>query len=192
MALFNPKIICLALESVRELQTHTARYAASDWASRAADPALDLQNESQLEQEFNRIIVQDVLGYAAPMPGRPGTMRVKQPVPGGTTVDLALGEFGDEDSLILAPFELKGPKVALDRIMPGRQKTPVQQAWDYAMDAPGARWVLVCNMKELRLYAVGHGRQEYEPFDLKRLGEPNELSRLQLLLHAERLVKRKR
>jgi type I restriction-modification system DNA methylase subunit len=43
-------------------------------------------------------------------------------------------------------------------------------------------------MKELRLYAVGHGRQEYEPFDLKRLDESEELSRLQLLLHADRLL----
>jgi type I restriction-modification system DNA methylase subunit len=188
MSLFNPKIIQSVINSAAELQTQAGQTAAADWAKRAADPGLDLQNESQLEQEFNRIIVQDVLGYVAPAPSKPGTMRVKQPVPGGTTVDLALGQFSDNDSLIVAPFELKGPKVALDRIMPGRQKTPVQQAWDYAVDAPGARWVLVSNMKELRLYAVGHGRQEYEHFDLKRLGEPQELSRLQLLLHAERLL----
>lgn len=115
-------------------------------------------------------------------------MRVKQPVPGGTTVDLALGHFSDGDSAILAPFELKGPKVALDRIMASRQKTPVQQAWDYAMDAPGARWVVISNMKELRLYAVGYGRQDYELFDLRRIDQPEELSRLLLLLHVERLL----
>ncbi|HET7576354.1 MAG TPA: N-6 DNA methylase [Sphingomicrobium sp.] len=188
MSLFNPKIIQSVINSAAELQTQAGQAAAADWAKRAADPGLDLQNESQLEQEFNRIIVQDVLGYVAPAPSKPGTMRVKQPVPGGTTVDLALGQFSDNDSHIVAPFELKGPKVPLDRIMPGRQKTPVQQAWDYAMDAPGARWVLVSNMKELRLYAVGHGRQEYEHFDLRRLGEQEELSRLQLLLHAGRLL----
>lgn len=188
MPLFNPKILQSCIQSVDAVQSQTSRDAAADWAKRVADPGIDLQNESQLEQEFNRIIVQEVLGYAAPAPGAPGTMRVKQPVPGGTTVDLALGHFLDSEALILAPFELKGPKVSLDRIMPGRQKTPVQQAWDYAMDAPGARWVLLTNMKELRLYAVGYGRQDYELFDLKRLGDPEELARLQLLLHADLLL----
>ncbi|QNP45981.1 hypothetical protein H9L14_01425 [Sphingomonas sediminicola] len=72
--------------------------------------------------------------------------------------------------------------------MASRQKTPVQQAWDYAMDAPGARWVVISNMKELRLYAVGYGRQDYELFDLRRIDQPEELSRLLLLLHVERLL----
>ena len=149
---------------------------------------MDLQNESQLEQEFNRLIVQDVLGYRPTTPTAVGTMRVKHTVPGGTIVDVALGHFSDNESAVLAPLELKGPKVALDRIMPGRAKTPVEQAWGYANDAPGAKWVLLSNMRELRLYAVGHGRLDYESFDLKRIGDPQELKRLQLLLHADQLL----
>lgn len=188
MTLFNPKIIQSVISTASGLQTPTVLDAAAEWARRASDPGIDLQNESQLEQEFNRIVVQGILQYVAPSPGHTGTMRVKQPIPGGTTVDLALGQFSDGVAKIVAPFELKGPKVALDRIMASRQKTPVQQAWDYAMDAPGARWVVVSNMKELRLYAVGYGRQEYEWFDLKRIDQPDELSRLLLLLHAERLL----
>ena len=58
---------------------------------------------------------------------------------------------------LLAPFELKGPDTKdLDHIMPGRGKTPVQQAWEYANDAPGAKWVLVSNcveMQALRIWA---------------------------------------
>jgi type I restriction-modification system DNA methylase subunit len=72
--------------------------------------------------------------------------------------------------------------------MPGRAKTPVQQAWDYAMDTPGARWVLVCNMRELRLYAFGYGRQLHESFDLRKIDQLNELRRLRLLLGADRLL----
>lgn len=162
--------------------------SAQEWAHRASEPNMDLQNESQLEQEFNRLIVQDVLGYKPNTPDGPGTMRVKHTVPGGTIVDVALGHFSDSDATVLAPLELKGPKVALDRIMPGRAKTPVEQAWGYANDAPGARWVLLSNMRELRLYAVGHGRLDYESFDLKRIGDPPELKRLQLLLHADQLL----
>ena len=141
------------------------------------------QTESQLEQEFNRIVVQGVLGYAALTPETHGTMKVKQPI-GVGVVDVALGRFTALDARVLAPFELKGPKFGLDAIMPGRAKTPVQQAWEYANDAVGAKWVVVSNMKELRLYAVGYGRADYETFDLRRLDDSAELKRLQLLLHA--------
>ena len=188
MPLFNPKTLKAALEQETRRATEAELEAAGEWVARATSDDLDLQNESQLEQEFNRIVLQQVLGYAAPAAGQPGTMRVKQPIPGGTTVDVALGRFDGTNAAIVAPLELKGPKTQLDRIMPGRNKTPVQQAWDYAMDAPGARWVLLSNMKEVRLYAVGHGRLDYESFDLKKLTDPAELSRFQLLLHAENLL----
>ena len=59
--------------------------------------------------------------------------------------------------------------------MPGRGKTPVQQAWDYAIDVPGAKWVLVSNCLEIRLYGFGRGRDAYELFDLTRLDDPEEL-----------------
>lgn len=188
MPLFNSKTLRNALASFTWEPSPLERAAAEDWAQRAADPLFDLQNESQLEQEFNRIVLQQVLGYAAPAPGVTGTMQVKQAVPGGTIVDVALGNFSNGQASIIAPLELKGPKVALDRIMPGRAKTPVQQAWDYAMDAPGARWVLVCNMKEFRLYAFGHGRQLYESFDLRKINQPEELRRFRLLLDPDRLL----
>ncbi|MDP1008152.1 hypothetical protein, partial [Klebsiella pneumoniae] len=72
--------------------------------------------------------------------------------------------------------------IDLDAIMPGRGRSPVQQAWDYAIDAPGSRWVLVSNCLEIRLYAFGRGRDAFEQFDLRRLGEERELERLFLLL----------
>lgn len=188
MPLFSPKIVQDALLAFERQPTSDETDAASEWAKRADDPRMDLQNEGQLEQEFNRLIVQQVLGYRAPASGMPGTMRVKQPIPGGTTVDLALGEFDGDRATVIAPFELKGPKTRLDAIMPGRNKTPVQQAWDYAMDAPGARWVLLSDMREVRLYAFGHGRQDYERFELAKLSEPEELRRFKLLLGVDRLL----
>jgi type I restriction-modification system DNA methylase subunit len=188
VTLFSSKTIANALAAFNYVPTQTAVASAREWAHRAGEPNMDLQNESQLEQEFNRLIVQDVLGYRPTTPTAVGTMRVKHTVPGGTIVDVALGHFSDNESTVLAPLELKGPKVALDRIMPGRAKTPVEQAWGYANDAPGAKWVLLSNMRELRLYAVGHGRLDYESFDLKRIGDPQELKRLMLLLHADQLL----
>jgi hypothetical protein len=90
---------------------------------------------------------------------------------------------------IFAPFELKGPTTTdLDAIMPGRGRSPVQQAWDYAIDAPGSKWVLVSNCVEVRLYGFGKGRDAFELFDLRRLGEEEEHARLCLLLSADRLL----
>ncbi|MBV9572288.1 MAG: N-6 DNA methylase [Alphaproteobacteria bacterium] len=72
--------------------------------------------------------------------------------------------------------------------MPGRFKTPVQQAWEYANDAIGARWVIVSNQKVIRLYAVGRGRREYETFELAGVDEAAELKRLVLILGAQQLL----
>ena len=64
----------------------------------------------------------------------------------------------------------------------------MQQAWDYAIDAPGAHWVLVSNCLEIRLYGFGRGRDAYEVFDLARLDEEGEHARLWLMLSAERAL----
>lgn len=186
MPLFNPKTVAHALAAFTREPTQDEMSRAAQWAEQAS---IDFngQNESQLEPEFNAVLMQGALGYRALGPSSPGTIKAKQPV-GGGTVDLALGAFTADNATIFAPLELKGPKTGLDAIIPGRAKTPVQQAWEYANDAIGARWVLVSNMRELRLYAVGHGRAAYEAFDLRRIGDAEELKRLQLFLHADQLL----
>jgi len=102
---------------------------------------------------------------------------------------VALGRFDEAQGLneIVAPFQFKRPGVAdLDAPKPWRGRSPVQQAWDYAMDAPGSRFVLVSNCLEIRLYGFGRGRDSYEIFDLTRLDAREEHERLWQLLSAER------
>ncbi|MFL6721842.1 MAG: Eco57I restriction-modification methylase domain-containing protein [Sphingomonas sp.] len=186
MPLFNPKTIKNALGIHDHSPTENELSAAARWAEMARQD-FGGQNESQLEAEFNVTVMQGVLGYRPLGPDGLGTIRAKQQI-GAGTVDLALGEFTATRASIIAPVELKGPKSGLDSIMPGRAKTPVQQAWEYANDAIGARWVMVSNMRELRLYAVGHGRADYETFDLRQIDNAEVLNRLQLLLHSEQLI----
>ena len=186
MPLFNPKTISKALEAFDRGPCEDEQKAALRWADMARQD-FGGQNESQLEAEFYGTVMQRVLGYRPLDADGPGTIRPKQQI-GAGTVDLAIGEFTPNTAFVLAPVELKGPKTALDLIMPGRAKTPVQQAWEYANDAVGARWVIVTNMKELRIYAVGHGRADYESFDLRRIDANHELKRLQLLLASEALL----
>jgi len=97
------------------------------------------------EKTFGPVFIDDVLikilGYSRIDPDKPYTLADQQTL-GTGSVDTALGHFEVAGGLkkVLAPFELKGPDTKdLDHIMPGRGKTPVQQAWEYANDAPGAK-----------------------------------------------------
>jgi len=144
--------------------------------------------ETSLHGQFTAKIVEGVLGYYGPAGGADYTVATEQSILQGS-VDLALGRFGGKTPEIIAPFELKGAKTKdLDAIMPGRNKTPVQQAWEYAMNARGVKWVLVSNMIELRLYGFGEGTAAYEAFQLDRLTDPDEYARFMLLLSAENLL----
>ena len=67
---------------------------------------------------------------------QPWTLTPKWNVPGSGEVDAALGKFRlDESGHLsgepLVMVELKGAKVDLDRKMPTRNITPVQQVWNY-------------------------------------------------------------
>jgi hypothetical protein len=77
------------------------------------------KKETALEADFNRYVVQDILGYHSFDASGTATVSVKQAV-GTGEVDLALGHFSVSLTEILAPFELKGPSLKnLDAIMPG-------------------------------------------------------------------------
>ncbi len=126
------------------------------------------------------------MGYKESHAGSPWTVQKNQPV-GAGNVDVALGSFTIDNVQIVAPFELKGAKT-LDLDAPIKGKSPVQQAWEYGMDAKGAKWVLVSNYRVIRLYAIGYGRKDYEKFDLTKLTIPEEYKRFMLLLSAENLL----
>lgn len=185
MPLFQPKVISKRFRPSDQLpEDHAAILSA--WAENLDRGIYD--SETQNDAEFIQRILIDVLGYVGSSTGSTWTVAKNQPV-GSGNVDVALGKFQQDQTEILAPFELKGAKTRdLDAVMPGRKKSPVQQAWEYAMDAVGAEWVLVSNYREIRLYAVGYGRKNYESFDLRSLTNPQEYSRFMLLLSAENLL----
>ncbi|WP_097092218.1 Eco57I restriction-modification methylase domain-containing protein [Novosphingobium sp. Chol11] len=186
MPLFLPRVVNKKINALSELP-NTHREILEAWA-RNVDAGI-YDSETQNDAEFIQRILVDVLGYVGSSNGASWSVAKNQPV-GGGNVDVALGRFGvDIESEIYAPFELKGAKTKdLDAVMPGRNKSPVQQAWEYAMDAKGAKWVLVSNYRTIRLYAVGYGRKEYEEFDLVTMTKPENYHRFQLLLSAENLL----
>ncbi len=186
--LFNYKVLKTERDRVVFAPTPEQLAKAADYSRKVSDPKFLKQKETAVRGLFIQDVLQTVLGYTPFDPASPYTLAIEQQIRSGA-VDVALGRFSGTASSkdIAAPFELKGPDTHdLDQIVPGRGRSPVQQAWDYAIDAPGSKWVLVSNCVEVRLYGFGRGRDAYEMFDLSRLDEREELARLWLLLSAER------
>jgi hypothetical protein len=186
MILFNRKTLARHLKPAPLPAGHLAILDA--WADMIRSGRIYTLKETALHGQFAAKIIEGVLGYHGPTGGAEYTVSSEQAILRGS-VDLALGRFGGKTPEILAPFELKGADTRdLDAIMPGRNKTPVQQAWEYAMNARGVKWVLVSNMTELRLYGFGEGTTACEIFHLDRLTEPGEYARFMLLLSADSLL----
>lgn len=186
MNLFNRKTLKRHIKADPIPSDHLA--ALDAWAEMIRSGRVYSLNETELHWEFASKIAEAVLGYRGPASTGEYTVTSEKAILRGS-VDLALGRFGGKTPEILAPFELKGADTRdLDAIMPGRNKTPVQQAWEYAMNARGVKWVLVSNMIELRLYGFGEGTTAYEAFQLDRLTDPDEYARFMLLLSADSLL----
>ena len=186
MNLFNRKTLARHIKPTSVPEDHLAALEA--WAELIRDGRIYSLKEVALHGQFTSKIVEGVLGYHGPAGGAEYTVATEQTILRGS-VDLALGRFGGKKPEILAPFELKGADTRdLDAIMPGRNKSPVQQAWEYAMNARGVKWVLVSNYIELRLYGFGEGTAAYESFRLHQLTDPDEYARFMLLLSADNLL----
>jgi type I restriction-modification system DNA methylase subunit len=184
--LFNQKFVQKQI-AVAPTPDPTRQQALAAWAQSIDSGRIASLKETALHGEFLALMVK-AFGYAGAIGNETYSITQEQAIIQGA-VDLALGTFSDHERKILAPFELKGADTKnLDAIMPGRAKTPVDQAWEYAINNPGTQWVLVSNYLELRLYSYADGRQAYEPFNLAKLHEPDEYARAQLLLSADNLL----
>jgi len=188
--LFNYKVVAEARKRFTPVLSTRQTEAVRSYVKTIKAPTFAKRKETEVRNLFVQRVLGDILGYTQIDSEPPYTLAFERAIRRGS-VDVALGRFGmpDRPDEIVAPFELKGPGTRdLDAIMPGRGRSPVQQAWDYAIDAPGSRWVLVSNCVEIRLYGFGRGRDAYELFDLTKLDDPEEHARLCLILSAERLL----
>ncbi len=159
-----------------------------EWAANIVSKQIHSQKETALAGEFKQKIMVEVLGYAPSSQSGAWTIDVETQI-GGGRVDLAIGHFTANEANIIAPFELKGADTKdLDAIMAGRAKSPADQAWEYASNNVGSKWVLLSNYLEIRLYSYADGKQFYESFDLSKLHEAEEYQRFMLLLSADNIL----
>jgi len=162
------------------------REKIQDWAKGPSG------TESNLEPDFLADIFRDVLGYSTIKGDR--NMLPKERTDDKKNVpDATLGYFPDKGEAIkLAILELKGPDVELDKKGSGRGQTAVDQAFGYVSKNPGVKWVILTNLREIRLYKSDN-QYEYERFALESLNkekdkDESEFDRFYFLLCREGLI----
>lgn len=190
MSLFNTKTLAKHIKNLTVPEDH--QDVIQNWINQIDSGTFNNLNEVQVQGAFTQQIMCKVLGYTDVGSADTYTIAREYPIARGR-VDLALGHFiGEKDTsknTVLAPFELKGAGTKnLDAIMPGRHKTPVQQAYEYARDIKGVKWVLLSNYVELRLYAISETSLVYEQFFFRDLLDPAEYAKFYLLLSADNFL----
>lgn len=182
--LFSPKLIRSRFPAQALPDAHVE--LITQWVD-SLKGGLAREKEESIRPAFLQRFFVDLLGYQL-MGGQVWTLHHEKGAASGSA-DAALGVFTHEQRQVVAPFELKGPKTSnLDALMPGRHKSPVQQAWEYAMDLPGSQFVLVSNCVEVRLYALGYGRATYEVWQAAELLQPERYASFVGLLHSDNLL----
>ncbi len=159
--------------------------------------------ERNLQQSFNSDIFTDILGYEQPRPGREEFQLFPEELAssGEGFPDVLLGHFtqsehgeGLEKDIRKVVGELKDPGTDLDKVDPGRLKSPVEQAFQYATsNGLSVRWVIVSNMHEIRLYHQSSIGFYYESWHINEfLNDENELTdtfwEFYFIMHREYLI----
>ncbi|MDP1766901.1 MAG: Eco57I restriction-modification methylase domain-containing protein [Methylotenera sp.] len=185
--LFNQKLVAKHQATTPTPPAHKA--LLHGWAGTISNQSITKQKEQAIRSSFIQTFFIQILGYSPFGAGNAQTIQEEQNA-GAGSADAALGFFSHDAKKIISVVELKGADTRdLDAIMPGRHKSPVTQAWEYAMDTSGCQFVLVSNMVEIRLYAVGHTRLLFESFDIRAIADSDaEYQRFMLLLAAPNLL----
>ncbi len=170
-----------------------ARARLAKWAALLESPHAAAQTEQALLPDFLTDIFYGLLGYAGAGGGRYTLSREKHVEVDGQFADAVLGEFrpgelGDRRERFVVAVEGKGPRDPLERPFGGRRMSAVDQGYRYAINLR-CDWIVVTNLRQIRLYAKAADQRTYQRFETARLArEEDHLRQLIFLLGAERVV----
>jgi type I restriction-modification system DNA methylase subunit len=143
--------------------------ALRNWISNLPNSPSEAQ-ESQLEALFATDVLGAICDYTIwPNPGSSAWIKPPTSVTRlSGTPDVVFGSFAEGSEYeFRAVLELKSPGCNLDAPQPShpQRATPVEQAFGYGRHLLGVRWVLVSDMKVVRLYSI-ESDHAYWTFDL--------------------------
>lgn len=188
--LFRPEVLRPHVSAFElNVDTLQARERLTGWVELLETPAGLERKETELLPDFLTDVFQRILGYRGPAErtdGRFSIAREKTVEVDGQFADAVLGTFeGAVEEPIIA-VEGKGPKDPLDRPYGGRRMSAVDQGYRYAINLL-CDWILVTNLREVRLYHKGSTQRRYESFELRELANDDyQFRKFVFLLGAER------
>lgn len=188
-ALFNPKFIKKAIETAGILKNGEIPEKHKKIIERRLSNQAIHKKAKELEQSHDFLVFfKELLGYKSV--GDQTNAKTWNVVNELKGIDYALGEFSKSQKTVLVPFELKSPKTSdLTRPMLGRTESTVMQAARYALNSQGtAKWFLVSNCLEFRLYKFPESTSQYEQWFIDDLIQPEEYARFVLLLSKNNLL----
>lgn len=165
----------------------------SKWKISLERKDLDRTKEVSVQGLFLTHIFRDILGYQDMISEDEWNIVIEKKTQYDSTVsDAALGYFTGKTEDTKVAIELKDAKTELDskqnRINP---QTPVEQAFSYQYKHKDCRWIIVSNIREIRLYNA-QTMTAFEKFDVEDLTDENEFKRFYFLLHKDRLIAKNR
>ncbi len=146
--------------------------------------------EREILPDFLTDVFGSILGYTGPASGgdRYTLSREKHVQVDGKYADAVLGEFTATSKRFVVAVEGKGPLDPLDRPHAGRKMSAVDQGYRYAINLP-CDWIIVTNMRELRLYHKGSDQHTCDRYSVTELATDDSLfNRFVYVLGAERVV----
>jgi SAM-dependent methyltransferase len=196
--LFRPSVLAPHLRAF-ELPPQLDRTVPARWAELLDGLQGDRYTEQELLPDFLSDVFYGLLGYRGP--GAEGVCtlsRERHVEVDGKFADAVLGQLepprpasqrpGSGRQRFVAVIEGKRPADPLDRPYGGRKRSAVEQAYQYAINLP-CDWILVTNLREVRLYFKGADQRTFERFEMARLARSEAaLRRFVFLLGAERMV----
>ncbi len=196
--LFHPRVIKKALKTAKILNNGEIplrhRKVLEGWNRNIRDHSIDTQTEGNLHPDFYSNLFGTVLGYTrfSNKNKRTGiwTLQNETKVKGTGRADIGLGKFSEKDTLLIAPLELKSPNTSnLDIAMHGRKESAVAQAQRYARNSQAqAKWYLVSNCIEIRLYKYPFSDSLYQVWQIEDLIKPAVYAEFILILAAKNFL----
>ena len=151
-------------------------------------PTIAAQNEIQIEADFYNGFLKP-LGYPRPEPDRSEwTLQPKYTILGDGIVDAALGTFRADASGNAIQGE---PQVVVELERPGKKldvrdsrgESPVQQVWRDLNESETARWGLLSDGFEIRLYHKLRTPKHMHRVVIADLADPDEFNEFHAVFH---------
>lgn len=162
------KELNLSKERVKEIQA-----LIKNWQKNCESFNPNVDKETTDENEFVDILFKKILGYSGKGKNADNyNILPKFKVDGASSTgkagfaDLALGNFSKNKTDAEVVIEFKGQNSDdLTKISNRPDKlSPVDQCWKYLLNHPSAKWGIVTNFNEIRVYNKEKGQNIYETF----------------------------